>query len=193
MEKLKSFDPTEEATTPLSPETVNVMRQWYKVHKIAAENPRILLKYYGNIGDCRKATDICAKRMKDCEEADKNLFALNHPFVTIFKNNQIPDCRCTIQSNPKKKHPECKEQIKDYFAYREALMLFVFERYIKNTDFMYEENLMLMEAEKAEDLTEIVLTKLSGTPVIGNALESISNEAYDNVEQNLIDAIQERL
>jgi hypothetical protein len=192
MEKLKSFDPMESSDSS-NLVNIDVLRQWYKAHKIAAENPRILLKYYGSIESCKKASDLCAQRMKECEEADEKLFALDHPLVNLFKDNQMPDCSCKYQSNSKKIHPECKEKVKDFFAYRDSLMFFVFERYIKNTEFMYDENLLLIETERAEDITEIVLTKLSEIPVVGDALESISPEAYDKIEQDLVDSIEKRL
>ena len=42
-----------------------------------------------------------------------------------------------------------------------------------------------MSEEMAQEIVEAILTKLSGVPVVGDALEVMSNEAYDKLEAEM--------
>lgn len=47
-----------------------------------------------------------------------------------------------------------------------------------------------MSEDVANDIIEAVLTKLSKVPVVGDALEEMSNEEYDNLQNELIAMVE---
>jgi hypothetical protein len=47
-----------------------------------------------------------------------------------------------------------------------------------------------MSEDVAEDIVEAVLTKLSRVPVVGDALEGMSNEEYDKLQDELIAMVE---
>jgi len=114
----------------------DILRRWHKAHKTAEENPKLLLR---NVGaeECTRIGNLCAERMNECAAADEELLKLEGiPLVELFKEStkNMPTCGCTLRACRSGYHPECWRRLKEWFAYREALMVFVFENYIRDLE-----------------------------------------------------------
>jgi hypothetical protein len=110
--------------------TIEALREWWLAHHFAEENPRLLIESPG-----QATSDLCAKRMNRCGAADKALFDVGGevpPILMLFMEaDKDKGCSaCWLSSGPCK-HSECKEKIARWFGYREALMAYVHEVYIR--------------------------------------------------------------
>lgn len=171
----------------------DILRRWYKAHKTAEENPKLLLRF----GDAKESTRIgklCSERMVECGLADEELLKLEGiPLVELFKEatNNRPKCGCTLRAFRGDYHCECWRKLKEWFAYREALMVFIFENYIRDTEYMQEYR--LAERLQAEDIGENILRRLSYWPVVGDVLEKLPHAEYDDLEEEIVGAIERGL
>lgn len=170
-----------------------VLRRWYKAHKTAEENPKLLLRNV-DAKECIRISDLCGDRMVECGLADEELLKLEGiPLVELFKESTAnrPTCDCTLSSRLSDHHPECWRKLKEWFAYRDALMVFIFENYIRHTEHMKEYR--FAERLQAEDITENLLRRLSHWPVLGDTLERLSHKDYDDLEEEITDMIERGL
>lgn len=125
----------------ISNETINVLRRWYSAHKIAEENPQLIIEANRKGADeCRRVSDLCAARMRECAKADKALHKLTElpadevpPLVRLFfESGEDKGCSHCWLSSAGPKHPECKFKIGRWFGYREALMAYTYEVYVRH-------------------------------------------------------------
>lgn len=170
-----------------------VLIRWYKAHKLAEENPRLLCRNNGP-EEATRISLVCGERMRECAAADKELFQLDDfPLVNLFKESTANRtiCSCRFSSKREDYHPECSAKFREWFAYREALMTFIFEGYIRNTKHMLD--FPTKNRHKAVEIADAVLIKLSFTEHVGDLLENLSNEDYDRLEEDITNVIEGEL
>lgn len=176
---------------PDSPDKVmdtSILVRWYKAHKIAEENPRLLMRT-STAEECTNASNLCSERMKECDAADIELFKItNIPLLNLFRAAEanLPKCSCSVHSSPTMQHPECMAKLNEWFAYRDALMVYVYGRYIRGTEHAIKQT----QRERAEEIVEDLLIKLSHTKIVGDALESIPMEDYEDLEEYMTHIVE---
>jgi hypothetical protein len=111
--------------------TVVVLREWWLAHHFAEENSRLLIE-----NSSEETSNLCAKRMCRCDRADAALFRLETeipPILALYMEvSKDKGCQhCWFSSNPNDKHPDCTSKIARWFGYRDALMAYIHEVYIR--------------------------------------------------------------
>jgi len=170
-----------------------ILRRWYKAHKTAEENPKLLLRNVG-VKECTRISKLCGDRMKECAAADEELLKVEGiPLVNLFKEATAnrPKCGCTLGAFRGSYHPECWCRLKEWFAYRDALMVFIFENYIRDTEYMQEYR--LAERLQAEDIGENLLRRMNHWPALSDTLEAMSHQDYADLEEEIVSMIERSL
>ena len=104
------------------------LRRYALAHKLAEENPRLLLDAK-TAAECTRVSKLCSQRMDECHAADDALMVfVDHPLATpALKAFAAADSdkgcsSCWLSSKSNKDHPDCECKIYRWFECREALV-----------------------------------------------------------------------
>lgn len=109
----------------MNDKSIIILKEWYLAHEDAKQNASLMCSRMDTAEEATRITNECTTRMKRCTSADLDLDNVEDiPLVTLFKNQGQGCGSCMYSSNLSKIHPECRVEIKLWFAYRAALMAF---------------------------------------------------------------------